>query len=390
MSSPPPLSSPPPGGDEDRGPLLLAVFWTETSLSVLIVASRFYSRSAIKALGADDWAMLATLITLILFCGFGTAYALAGGGRHLYYLSQDPVHASQILKLNWISQPFAIMSLGLGKISVAFLMLRLIGGFVKARRIFLWIIIILTFIFSVVCCVLTFVQCTPTRALWEPVPGAVCWDPATQDDFSLFLGSWNAAVDFILAILPVTIIYKIKISMNKKIGICTLLSLGLLAGVCACVKAAQLSSLTARSDLTWNTFDLLAWTSSETFLLIFCGSASTLRPLLDIIRGRDPYRGSHGYGSGARANRSSNREGRQSARRSNADKLSSGNGGSVSNQTRVESDTGTEDWPLSPRVLKDIQETVEFDVIHERRYSESHSGRSADGGFGEHKFQDVV
>ena len=39
---------------------------------------------------------------------------------------------------------------------------------------------------------------------------------------------WNAAVDFILAILPVTIIYKIKISMNKKIGICTLLSLGLL------------------------------------------------------------------------------------------------------------------------------------------------------------------
>ena len=62
MSSPPPLSSPPPGGDEDRGPLLLAVFWTETSLSVLIVASRFYSRSAIKALGADDWAMLATLV----------------------------------------------------------------------------------------------------------------------------------------------------------------------------------------------------------------------------------------------------------------------------------------------------------------------------------------
>ena len=62
----------------------------------------------------------------------------------------------------------------------------------------------------------------------------------------------------------------------------------------------------------------------------------------------------------------------------------------MSNQTRVESDTGTEDWPLSPRVLKDIQETVEFDVIHERRYSESHSGRSADGGFGEHKFQDVV
>ena len=56
------LSSPPPGGDEDRGPLLLTIFWTESTLSILIVASRFYSRWSIKALGADDATMLATLV----------------------------------------------------------------------------------------------------------------------------------------------------------------------------------------------------------------------------------------------------------------------------------------------------------------------------------------
>ena len=56
------LGSPSPSGDEDRGPLLLAIFWTESALSILIVASRFYSRWSIKALGADDAAMLATLV----------------------------------------------------------------------------------------------------------------------------------------------------------------------------------------------------------------------------------------------------------------------------------------------------------------------------------------
>lgn len=181
----------------------------------------------------------------VIYCGFITGYASYGGGRHLYYLLQHPDQARDVVKLNWIGQPAAIMSLGLGKISVGFLMLRLIGPFVRARRVFLWALIILTFIFSVVCCTLTFVQCSPVEALWETVPGAVCWEPKVQDNFSIFLGceltegssyprawlilaGWNSAVDFSLAVLPVSIIWHINISRQKKVGLCTLLGLGLM------------------------------------------------------------------------------------------------------------------------------------------------------------------
>ena len=56
------IMSPPDGGDVDRGPAMLGIFWTETALSIVIVASRFYSRYVIKGIGSDDWAMLSTLV----------------------------------------------------------------------------------------------------------------------------------------------------------------------------------------------------------------------------------------------------------------------------------------------------------------------------------------
>ena len=47
------------------------------------------------------------------------------GQRHLYYLT--PSQKEYASKLDWISQPFNIMSLATGKVSVALLILRLLG-----------------------------------------------------------------------------------------------------------------------------------------------------------------------------------------------------------------------------------------------------------------------
>ena len=39
---------------------------------------------------------------------------------------------------------------------------------------------------------------------------------------------WNVAMDFILALFPVSIVYSLQIATSKKIAICILLGLGLL------------------------------------------------------------------------------------------------------------------------------------------------------------------
>lgn len=75
--------------------------------------------------------------------------------------------------------------------SVAFLILRLVGPSTFWRKWSLYTSIGLIFI-GALASILTFVQCSPPRALWEGpqnVPGAKCWNPKSQSDFAIFTGS---------------------------------------------------------------------------------------------------------------------------------------------------------------------------------------------------------
>lgn len=53
--------------DEDRGPQLLAMYWTECTVATIVVALRIYSRIKIKGLGLDDWIILFTMVREHLF-----------------------------------------------------------------------------------------------------------------------------------------------------------------------------------------------------------------------------------------------------------------------------------------------------------------------------------
>ena len=113
-----------------------------------------------------------------------------GGQRHLYYL--NPEQREYVIKVDWISQPFNIVCLATGKVSVALLLLRLLGPSAFWRKWFLYISIVLTLVFGILTAIFTFVQCNPVRTLWEgPLknPHAKCWNPTSQLAFSLFSSS---------------------------------------------------------------------------------------------------------------------------------------------------------------------------------------------------------
>lgn len=114
-----------------------------------------------------------------------------GAGRHLYYLT--PAEIQLVLKVTWIENPLGIMALAIAKMSVAFLILRIIGPSTRWRKWSLYLSIVLTFVVGTVSCILTFAQCNPPRALWEPtkVPGAKCWKPNVQSNFAIFSGGEN-------------------------------------------------------------------------------------------------------------------------------------------------------------------------------------------------------
>ena len=174
--------------------------------------------------------------------------ASSGGARHAYYLSEPQL--LYVTKLGYIAQPIATLAQGLSKISVAFLLGRILGSVISIfRKRSLWLIIIITAINAVMQVFLTFYQCQNPEALWNPVLAKTtyCWNPSVQANFAIYTSSqstqhmvgcrgsadsdeigWNTAMDFILALFPVSIVYSLQIATSKKIAICILLGLGLL------------------------------------------------------------------------------------------------------------------------------------------------------------------
>lgn len=112
-----------------------------------------------------------------------------GIGRHLYYLT--PYQRMMAVKYDWISHAFAITATGLGKVAFALFLLRVIAANNKAQRWFLHGYNILLIAINIPLIIITYAQCSPTKALWDPsTVGAKCWDPKVQATYAVFQGCW--------------------------------------------------------------------------------------------------------------------------------------------------------------------------------------------------------
>jgi hypothetical protein len=109
-----------------------------------------------------------------------------------------------------------------------------------------------------------------------------------------YLG-WNVMADVVLAVIPITIFYSLKLNIKRKLGLSVLLGLGLVAAVCGAIKTKFLASLNARSDLTWETYNLFVWSSAELFVIIVCGSIPPIKPLYDLVFRKNRPRIGYGY-----------------------------------------------------------------------------------------------
>ncbi|KAL9630017.1 MAG: hypothetical protein Q9204_004946 [Flavoplaca sp. TL-2023a] len=224
-----------------------------------------------------------------------TVYAGKGYARHMYYLK--PPQLSHAGELNAISRSLCVLGIGIGKVSVAFLIERFAGPS-KWRKYLLRSISISIVVSALLTVILFYAQCQPVQALWDKsllkAGKAKCWDPvplATEDlqmqnRLKSLAGYW-AFLDFALAIIPVDIIWKLQLSTKKKVGLSLLLSAGIFAGICAAVKTSKIPiTVRGQTDITWLAIELLMWGGIEMNVIIIAACIPTLRPLILVLLGR--------------------------------------------------------------------------------------------------------
>ncbi|KAL8959444.1 MAG: hypothetical protein Q9193_003697, partial [Seirophora villosa] len=220
----------------------------------------------------------------VTFSTMWTVYARRAYARHDYYLR--PEQKSDAGRLSVISRSCCIMAIATGKISVAFLIQR-IQGPSKWRLWFLRFCSVSVFITGLFAVIFLFAQCQPARALWTPsmIKNGTghCWDPIPVNNYDIVIAGYFTFLDFALAVMPIPMIWKLKMATKKKLLLCVLLGMGIFAGVCAAIKTSQLRTVTKKVDITYTLAGYLLWNALEVNVIIIAACVPTLRPLFLVV-----------------------------------------------------------------------------------------------------------
>lgn len=104
--------------------------------------------------------------------------------------------------------------------------------------------------------------------------------------------------DWLYSIMPIFMIWKVKMSTQKKLTVAFVLSLGVFASVATLIRLKYLLELSDYSDNLYTANDAMVWTLIEPGIAIIAASLVTVRPLLHALnlKGFGSTKNSSSYG----------------------------------------------------------------------------------------------
>ncbi|KAJ5603288.1 hypothetical protein N7537_006244 [Penicillium hordei] len=291
----------------NKGPKMMAVMWSMTTLATFLVIARLCVRQRmLRNFGFDDWLIGASMIFGLTYVATTTVSVAYGYGQHKMNLK--PRSAELALMWNMISFIFGIISFVIPKLAVAALLHRILNPNLT-QRIIVWGLVSLVAVIALVNILIYVTMCDPPQALWKSsmiLNGeAKCRDiwilinyatfnggercsmglviPVTVTDYRHAWTAFSAFVDLFLAIYPGVVLFKLQISLRKKIALTAALGLGSIAAATAMVKCTQIKGLADQTDPTFSTVSLVVWTNVEANVVVIAACIPTLQPVLELI-----------------------------------------------------------------------------------------------------------
>ncbi|KOC16693.1 hypothetical protein AFLA70_289g001621 [Aspergillus flavus AF70] len=210
---------------------------------------------------------------------------------------QSLLSAHNIVQTNlwsWMAQIVAILCLVISRIAVIAFLLSLQGRTSSIGRIVLYTVGAVQGIINVIEVALILKQCDPTEKLWNPAIAGTCDRVLICSQVGFLQGSIGAAADLFLAFYPVYIIGRLQqMKLSTKIGLCLIMSGGLIAGIAGINKTIAIASIT-HDDLTYGIYKLNTWVLTEMWFIIIFGSIPVLRPFF--VRFTQDIKSAAGYG----------------------------------------------------------------------------------------------
>ncbi|CAG8972395.1 hypothetical protein HYALB_00007147 [Hymenoscyphus albidus] len=267
--------------DESKGPTLLVLTCVLTAFSIVTTCLRVWARYRRSLIGWDDMTIAICMLLSVGRTIIQIVSVKAGNGRHKPYLTT--AQYQYVNFLTWATQLFLFVAICILKCSICLLILR-----IKKTKLLRQCLIgmmgglILTNGF---CLIVLLAECDPVKKYWDPKTPGKCWDTRVRI-YSIYVQvAYSVITDVICTSLPVVVLWNVKIKLNLKIAVSCLMSLGLIATICAVVRATSLGTVV--TDLSYDYCIAAIWANTELHLGIIATNLSLSRSIYAYYSGRE-------------------------------------------------------------------------------------------------------
>ncbi|KAF2085093.1 hypothetical protein K490DRAFT_47413 [Saccharata proteae CBS 121410] len=261
----------------DMAPQVAGTVITLATLAYIMFGLRCYTRLTKATWGVDDWCMTAAMVPFTVLTISCLAASFSGVGVHEGTMSNHQI--SEGLKWFFFFEVFYCATIVPIKLSIAYTLLRIASG-QKLYRWSMYFIIGLFTTMNVIAAIYIIAQCTPVSYAWdESTPGGHCNDASILADVYYATTAVNIVTDWFCALLPVPLLWNVKLNRNAKISVGGILGLGVFASLSACIRLKYTINIQTAVDYTFGVADIVIWGYAENGIGAIVGCISTLRPL---------------------------------------------------------------------------------------------------------------
>ncbi|EHK50607.1 uncharacterized protein TrAtP1_011128 [Trichoderma atroviride] len=262
-----------------NGAPLVAICVVFLSLTWLAVGLRIYTRAmVIRSLQEDDWLMLVAQLIFTLSCIFIFNGIHSGMGKHNAAITDGDEQATALM---WQALAAAsyILNMMFIKMSIGIFLLR-----VSARKVYNWIICIslgVVIVWSLVTFFYDIFQCSPIQKQWDfRIESGKCVSTSDLVSAAYAISVMTILSDWLYALLPIPMLWSVKMTPQAKATVIIILGLGIFASVATLIRIRYLTVMKDLDDLLFAATQVMTWTVIEPGVAIIAASLATIRPLL--------------------------------------------------------------------------------------------------------------
>ncbi|TIC94020.1 hypothetical protein CH35J_009317 [Colletotrichum higginsianum] len=273
--------------DDAAAETIQTVLWVLVSISALFLGLRIYCKVSYSytKIRFEDILLIASWMVLATDASLNEFIIKSRFGRPGFPITVDNISVLAIIGLASITCSF--VGQVWSKTAFAISLLRMCDGWKKA---FVWFSIISMNVLFTFSALSFWIGCVPLEKRWKPFSEGTCYDLKWVVSFGIFVSVYSGVLDIALAIVPWLILMRptpaeassgLTLSKKEKIGVSVAMSMGVLAGMAAFVKASYMRSVNdVTGDFSHGGAELAVWAAAETAITIMAATIPVLRVML--------------------------------------------------------------------------------------------------------------